>query len=67
MLIKSLLIPREELLTVGPEDVLKTALDKINSRNFLSIPVVDGRKFKGVISKERIFARYFEVGGDKED
>lgn len=67
MLVKALMLHKEELITATPEDSLKTALDRINERNFLSIPVVDGKKFAGVISRERIFEEYFEIGGDRED
>lgn len=67
MLVKALMLHKEELITATPEDSLKTALDRINERSFLSIPVVDGRKFAGVISRERIFEEYFEIGGNRED
>lgn len=67
VLVKALMLQKEELITATPEDSLKTALDKINERNFLSIPVIDGKKFAGVISREKIFEEYFEIGGDRED
>lgn len=67
VLVKALMLQREELITATPEDSLKTAISRINERNFLSIPVVDGRRFAGVISRERIFEEYFEVGGNRED
>jgi acetoin utilization protein AcuB len=66
MLIRALMLPKEELVTVTPDDSLQSALQKINERNFLSIPVVDGKKFVGVISKSKIYEEYFEIGGDKE-
>ena len=67
MLLRALLVPLSELIVATPEDTLEDALDKINSENFLSIPVVDEKRFIGVISKERIFSTYFELGGDRED
>lgn len=67
MLVKALMLHREELVSVTPEDSLKTALDRINERNFLSIPVIDGKRFAGVISRERIFEEYFQIGGNRED
>lgn len=66
MLIRALVLPKEELATVTPDDSLKCALEKINAKNFLSIPVVEGKKFIGVISKSKIFEEYFETGGDKK-
>lgn len=66
MLIKALMLPMEDLVTVGPEDSIETALNKILEKNFLSIPVVDGREFIGVISKERIFSEFFQECMNKE-
>lgn len=66
MLVKALMVPKENLDTVRPEDSIRIALDKMNEKNFLSIPVLDGNTFKGVVSKERIFEDYFRVGGDRD-
>lgn len=66
MLIKALMLSRENLVTVTPCDTLKTALQKINERNFLSIPVVEGTKFHGIISKEKIFEEFFELNVEKK-
>lgn len=66
MLIKALMLPSEDLVTVGPEDSIEVALNKILERNFLSIPVVDGKKFVGVVSKEKIFSEFFQDCMDKE-
>lgn len=66
MLIRALMLPKEELISVTPDDSLLCALQKINEKNFLSIPVVEGKKFVGVISKANIYEEYFEIGGDKK-
>jgi acetoin utilization protein AcuB len=66
MLIRALMLPKEELISVTPDDSLQCALQKINEKNFLSIPVVEGKKFVGVISKANIYEEYFEIGGDKK-
>jgi acetoin utilization protein AcuB len=65
MLIGPLMLPREQLTTVTLDDSLETALDKINNKNFLSIPVVQDKQFVGMISKGEIYEDYFVVGGDK--
>ena len=65
MLIEPLMLPREQLTTVTLDDSLETALDRINSKSFLSIPVVQDGHFVGMISKGEIFEDYFVVGGDK--
>lgn len=63
MLLRALMLTREKLKQIKPDDTLKTALDIINENNFLSIPVVDGIKFYGVISKEMIYSDYFGLKG----
>lgn len=67
MLVKALMLQKDELITATPDDTLKIALDRINERNFLSIPVVEGKKFAGVISREKIFEEYFEIGGNRDE
>ena len=67
MLIKALMLSRENLVTVTPCDTLKTALQKINEKNFLSIPVVDGEKFHGIISKEKIYEEFYESKAERNE
>lgn len=67
MLIKAFMLPKEELITAALDESLGSALNKIEERNFLSIPVIDGKKFIGVISKERIYEEYFQIGGNREE
>lgn len=67
MLIRALMLHAANLVTISPEESIRTALEKINEKNFLSIPVTEERRFCGVISKERIYSEYFEIGGDKEE
>lgn len=66
MIVKSILFPKDKLITVTPEDSIKTALEVIDKNNLLSIPVAKDKKFYGSISKDRIYAFYFEKGPDKK-
>ena len=68
MLVRALMLPKSELVIAELDESLKSALKKIEDNDFLSIPVVDGKLFAGVIAKEKIFEEYFK--GDytsKED
>lgn len=60
MLVRALMLNKENLVTVSSDESLKTALIKIEEHNFLSIPVVDGKSFLGSISKEQIFEEFFK-------
>ncbi len=68
MLVRALMLPKSELVIAELDESLKSALKKIEDNDFLSIPVVDGKLFAGIIAKEKIFEEYFK--GDytsKED
>lgn len=66
MFVNNLMLPKEKLITASPKDTVKRALDLIEENNFLSIPVAEGNKFYGTISKERIYTFYFEKSLDKK-
>lgn len=67
MYVKNHMLPKEDLVMVQISETLKSALEKLNSRDFLSLPVFDGDTFKGILMKEAIFRNYFEKGfTDKE-
>lgn len=67
MLVRALTLSREQLITATLDESVALALKKIEERNFLSIPVVEGKNFLGFISKERIYEEYFQIGGDREE
>lgn len=67
MYIKSYMLPKERLTTVQLDENLKSVLEKIDSENFLSLPVFDGDKFKGIIMKETIYRTYFENSKTDKD
>lgn len=66
MFVKTLMLPRERLVTITPNDTIKRALEVIEENNFLSIPVAEGDKFYGAISKDRIYAFYYEKSVEKQ-
>ncbi|MCY6355454.1 CBS domain-containing protein [Clostridium sp. ZS2-4] len=66
MLVSNLLLSKEELTVVSPKESAEKALDLIKKNNLLSIPVVDGDKFYGSISKEAIYETIFELDGERE-
>jgi len=66
MFVKNSMLPLESLITISPKESIKKALDIINENNLLSIPVAENDKFYGSISKERIYAYYYEKCLDKQ-
>lgn len=67
MLVKNIMIPIENLTVVSLEDTIKDTIQLIDSHHLLSLPVVEGKRFVGIISKKYIFEEYFNSGGDKKN
>ena len=67
MYIRSYMLPKQKLTTVGLRENLIAALDKINQGNFLSLPVVEEDEFKGIIMKEGIYRKFFELQKDNRE
>jgi len=66
MFVKNSMLPLEKLMTISPKESIKKALEVIDENNLLSIPVAEDEKFYGSISKERIYAYYYEKCLDKQ-
>ena len=66
MLVKNIMIPIENLTVVSLGDAIKDTIQLIDSHHLLSLPVMEGKRFVGIISKKYIFEEYFNNGGDKE-
>lgn len=59
MLVRSIVTPASELMTVSTKDLAKTAFEMIENNGFLSLPVVDEKKFVGFLSKQFIYDEFF--------
>lgn len=66
MFVRALMLKKECLVLADPEESLESALKKIEDNNFLSVPVVEGKSFLGVVSKEKIFEEYFKGDFDNK-
>jgi acetoin utilization protein AcuB len=66
MLVNNIMLTRDKLITVSPKATIKEALETIDKNNFLSLPVAEGDKFYGAISKDRIYTFYYEKCDDKQ-
>ncbi|EGT3615288.1 CBS domain-containing protein [Clostridium perfringens] len=67
MLVKAVMTKKDNLDLVTSKTVLKDALKIMDDNNFLSIPVVDGNKFRGAVSKSCIYEHYFKNNLSKEE
>jgi acetoin utilization protein AcuB len=55
MLVKNVMLTRDQLVTISRETTLEQALKAIEENNYLSLPVVDRDTFYGYIGKDRIY------------
>lgn len=60
MFVKKIMLKKEKLMIISPKENLKKALQIIEANNYLSIPVSEGEKFYGAISKDKIYEFYFD-------
>lgn len=65
MIIQALMTPRPDVHAISPDDTLAKALKDLESLGFTTLPVLDGTKFLGVITRRKIFESYFK--GQEQD
>ncbi len=61
MLIKNILMPRKKLSVISAEDTLMHALQLLEQHDYLSLPVLQGNEFLGVLSRKYIFEVFFKT------
>ncbi|MBE6022046.1 MAG: CBS domain-containing protein [Cellulosilyticum sp.] len=66
MIIKNILIPYQDLTKVSIHDTAGKTLEMIDSEQLLSLPVVDGNQFIGIISKRYILEEFYNSNEEKE-
>lgn len=68
MKVKAVMIPYHEMKCISLDDTLKEAMRLIDENNLLSMPVVRGKSFIGVLSKQYVCESYFkEFTGTREE
>ncbi len=67
MYIRNHMLEKDKLTTVELSESIGNALKKIDQGDFLSLPVMEGNEFKGIIMKEAIYRQYFELGKTDKD
>ncbi|MBB6218794.1 acetoin utilization protein AcuB [Anaerosolibacter carboniphilus] len=60
MIIRNIMLKRENLLVLENSQKVQEALEKIKSEGYLSLPVVEDNRFIGCISVYDIYQKYYE-------
>lgn len=66
MYIKTVIKPAVELELIHVDDTVGSALKIIDDKDLLSLPVVSGKKFIGMLSKRYVYQTFFELDEPKE-
>lgn len=59
MRVQAIMLPFNEITCISLTDTVGQAIEIINEKNLLSLPVVDGETFVGVLSKQYVFEAFF--------
>ena len=60
MLVRAIMIPFNQLQCLSVENTIEESLNIMEENRLLSLPVIDGKKFIGVLSKENMYEEYFK-------
>jgi predicted transcriptional regulator len=66
MFVKSVMIPKYSCYTIGCEETLQSALDQLEKHQIDGLPVLDGEKYAGIITRYGIYESYFNSSQEKE-
>lgn len=68
MRVKAIMMPFSRIACISVDNTVEEAMQIIDEQRLLSLPVVDGREFVGVLSKQYMFEEYFKnFNGTKEE
>ncbi|WP_066385105.1 CBS domain-containing protein [Neobacillus mesonae] len=67
MFVKHIMIPKYECITAQENDTLKAALDKLEQHQIDGLPVLQGERYLGVVTRYGIFQNFFNSNKQKED
>lgn len=68
MRVKAIMMPFHKLTKISVDNTVSEAMQIIDEQGLLSLPVVDGQQFIGVLSKQYMFEEYFKnFTGTKEE
>lgn len=66
MFVKSVMIPKHSCYTIGSDETLQSALEQLEKHQIDGLPVLDGEKYAGIITRYGIYESYFNSNQEKE-
>ncbi len=66
MFVKSIMIPKHQCQTIGKDELVGKALELMNTHNLDALPMLDGDRYVGTVTRFRIYERFFNFAEGKE-
>lgn len=67
MFVKSIMIPKYKCVTALQDESLKSILSKLDENEIDGVPVLDGDKYAGVVTRNIIYQGFFNADVTKEE
>ncbi|MFC4800625.1 CBS domain-containing protein [Neobacillus sp. GCM10023253] len=67
MFVKNMMIPKHDCITAQENETLKAALDRLEAQQIDGLPVLQGNKYVGVVTRYGIYENYFLSNKPKEE
>lgn len=66
MFVRSVMIPKEKCFTIQFGDSVEKALELLELKQVDALPVLDGQKYVGIVTRFHIYRAYFDSGMEKQ-
>ena len=63
--VKNMMIPNHDCVTVQEDTTLADALEQLEKNEIDGVPVLQGEKYLGVVTRYKIYESYFQSGKTK--
>ncbi|WP_210365556.1 CBS domain-containing protein [Bacillus sp. REN3] len=67
MFVKSVMIPKFKCITAQVNEPLAEVMKRLDEHHIDGLPVLEGEKYQGVVTRHRIYEGFFNSGATKEE
>lgn len=67
MFVKGIMIPKHHCFTIDKDDNLSSALEKLETHQVDGLPVLDGNKYVGIVTRYGIYEKFFTANVTREE
>lgn len=67
MFVKNIMIPKHNVITVQSNDTLSEALNKLEENRIDGLPILNGNKYAGIVTRYNLYENFFNSNQSKEE